>query len=137
MELFIHRSQRPTHNLTNSQFKPHYPQSKHSHPTTIQPKSTTHLPDITIPANLIWQTLKALNLNHLPILITFKNKYKIHTTKPFKTLTNYRKANWLQYTKDIEHTLKTPPFRKSPTQLTTSLQTLYSHQTTIIFPKEQ
>ena len=49
--------------------------------------------DTTISANLTWQTLKALYSDHLPILITFKNKYKIPTTKPLRTLTNYKKAN--------------------------------------------
>ena len=49
--------------------------------------------DTTISANLTWQTFKALNSDHLPILITFKNKYKIPTTKPLRTLTNYKKAN--------------------------------------------
>ena len=70
--------------------------------------------DTTISANLTWQILKALNSEHLPILITFKNKYKIPTTKPLVTLTNYKKANWPQFTKHIEHTLKNTPLHEDP-----------------------
>ena len=105
--------QRPTHNFTNSQFKPHHSQSKHSHSTPIQPKSTTHLSrhhnsrhhNMSQPRSA---KLEALNSDHFPIFITFKNKYKIFTTKPLRTLTNYRKANWFQCTKDLEHTQKIP-----------------------------
>ena len=111
--------QRPTHNFTNSQFKPHHSQSKHSHSTTIQPKSTTHLPrhhnsrhhNMSQPRSA---KLEALNSDHFPIFITFKNKYKIFTTKPLKTLTNNTKANWFQYTKDLKHTLKKYLFHKDP-----------------------
>ena len=70
--------------------------------------------DTTISANLTWQTLKALNFDHLPILITFKNKYKIPKTKPLRTLTNYKKANRPQFTKHIEHALKNTPLHEDP-----------------------
>ena len=70
--------------------------------------------DTTISTNLTWQTLIALNFDHLPILVTFKNKYKISTTKPFRTLTNYKKANRPQFTKYIEHTLKNTPLHEDP-----------------------
>ena len=55
-----------------------------------------------------------MNFDNLPFHITFKNKYKIPTTKPLKTLTNYKKSNWPQYTKDIEHTLKNTPLHEDP-----------------------
>ena len=55
-----------------------------------------------------------MNSDHLPIFITFKNKYKIPTTKPPTTLTNYKKANWPQFTKHIEHTLKNTLLHEDP-----------------------
>ena len=80
-----------------------------------QPTSSDFTTAITtISANLTWQTLKALNSDYLSILITFKNKYKIPTTKPLRTLTNYKRANWLQFTKHIEHTLKNTPLHEDP-----------------------
>ena len=79
---------------------------------SIFPDITTA--DTTISANLTWQTPKALNSDHLPMLIKFKNIYKILTTKPFRSVTNHRKANWLQYTKDVEHTLKNTLLHEDP-----------------------
>ena len=112
-----HRSQLITslilnsnHIILNQNTSTRLPFNPNQQPTS--PDITTA--DTTISANLTWQTLKALNFDHFPILIKFKNKYKIPTTKPFRTLTNYKKANWPQFTKHIEHTLKNTPLHEDP-----------------------
>ena len=120
-----HRGQLITSLILNQNTPTRLPFNPNQQPTS--PDLITA--DTTISANLIWQTLKALNSDHLPILITFKNKYKLPTTKPLRTLTNYKKANWPQFIKHIKHTLKNTPLHDDPTQLTTSSQTPYSHQT--------
>ena len=98
------------HIILNQNTSTCLPFNQNQQPTS--PNITTA--DTIISANLTWQTLKALKSDHLPILITFRNKYEILTTKPLRTLHNYKKSNLPQYTKDIDHTLKNTSLHKDP-----------------------
>ncbi|MGK2940486.1 MAG: reverse transcriptase domain-containing protein [Immundisolibacter sp.] len=81
-------------------------------PTRIPParnqQSTS--PDIsTISSNLysntMWNTITALSSDHLPIEITIKTKTNFRLTQHRHTYTNYNKANWQDFTDEIEETL--------------------------------
>ena len=73
-------------------------------------------PDITtatnhIYRNMTWKTLQALNSDHKPIKVTLNTKTKYKLVQHKHTYTNYKKANWDEYTKQIEDNLTdaTPP----------------------------
>src|SRR5207245_8749144 len=52
-----------------------------------------------------WQTIHAPSSDHLPILITIDTKSKVRLNQNRRSYTNYKKANWTQFTEEIEHTL--------------------------------
>ena len=73
----------------------------------------TSSPDITTVSNTLynrtsWQTHHALSSDHLPIMTTInivselniQHNFRLQTYR--RTLTNYKKANWTQFTKDTE-----------------------------------
>jgi hypothetical protein len=64
-------------------------------------------PDVTtISSNMqthtTWNTLPALNSDHLPIMITIKTKSNYRLIQNRRTFTNYNKANWEKYRDEIE-----------------------------------
>ena len=82
--------------------------------TNINNQDTS--PDITtitteIYRHATWNTLHALNSDHLPILTTLNTKTKYKIAQYRNSYTNYKKADWKQFTQDIENTLtnSTPP----------------------------
>ena len=78
-------------------------------PTSV-PHTTPHQatsPDITPISTTLynhttWHTIHALNSYHLPIITTINTitKYKLQHNR--HTFTNYRKANWTQFTTDTD-----------------------------------
>ena len=77
-------------------------------PTRKPPKYNQKFtsPDLTLCSPTLntrptWQTLNALLSDHLPVLVT----YQLHqplTTHTKKTYINYKKANWIRFTAEIE-----------------------------------
>ena len=49
--------------------------------------------------------MQALSSDHLPILITYKTKTNYKIQQHRRTYTNYNKANWPEFTQEIEQTL--------------------------------
>ena len=67
-------------------------------------------PDISTASNSIanritWTTLTALSSDHLPILISFKSKTKIRQQTSLRSFTNYHKANWEDFSAEVEGAL--------------------------------
>ena len=67
-------------------------------------------PDITTIHNSLynraqWETLTKLNSDHLPILTTLHTRTKFRLTQGRRCYTNYRKANWTDFTEEIETAL--------------------------------
>jgi hypothetical protein len=74
-------------------------------PSTASQQPTS--PDITtIASNLshyaTWEILHALSSDHLPIKITLNTKTNFKMIQNRNMYTNYKKANWEQYQKEIE-----------------------------------
>ena len=72
--------------------------------TTLQ---QTSLPDITTVANTLynqtsWTTQHALSSDHLPIITTINIRHDYRLQQNRQTFTNYKKADWTQFTKDTE-----------------------------------
>ena len=64
-------------------------------------------PDITTVSNTLynrtsWQTHHALSSDHLPIMTTINIRHNFRLQTYRRTFTNYKKANWTQFTKDTE-----------------------------------
>ena len=71
-------------------------------------------PDITIiSSNLTstttWRTINALNSDHLPILITSNIKSNFRIPSNTRCFSNYKKADWISFTKYIEDEIKNVP----------------------------
>ena len=67
----------------------------------------TSSPDITTVSNILynrtsWQTHHALSSSHLPIMTTINIRHNFRLQTYRRTFTNYKKANWTQFTKDTE-----------------------------------
>ena len=67
----------------------------------------TSCPDITTVSNTLynrtsWQTHHALSSDHLPIMTTINIRHNFRLQTYRRTFTNYKKANWTQFTKDTE-----------------------------------
>ena len=72
--------------------------------TTLQQATS---PDITTISTTLynrttWHTIHALNSDHLPIITTINTRTKYKLQQNRHTFTNYRKANWTQFTTDTE-----------------------------------
>ena len=84
--------------LLNTDTPTRVPNNAHQQPTS---------PDITTISSSLynrttWNTIHALNSDHLPILLTIQtdNKHTIQQNK--RSYTNYRKAVWDKFTQDTE-----------------------------------
>ena len=73
-------------------------------PNTLQ---HTSLPDITTVSNTLynrtsWTTQHALSSDHLPIITTVDMRHGYRLQQNRRTFTNYKKADWTQFTEDTE-----------------------------------
>ena len=97
-------------------------------PTRIPPHANQQPPDITTITNTLqrntdWTTMQALSSDHLPILITYKTKTNYKIQQHRTTYTNYNKANWQEFTQEIEQTLadtETPQNAHTATKILTN-----------------
>ena len=72
--------------------------------TTLQQTSS---PDITTVSNTLynrtsWTPQYALSSDHLPIITTINIRHDYRLQQNRRTFTNYKKANWTQFTEDTE-----------------------------------
>ena len=72
--------------------------------TTLQQTSS---PDITTVSNTLynrtsWTTQHALSSDHLPIITTSNIRHDYRLQQNRRTFTNYKKADWTQFTEDTE-----------------------------------
>ena len=72
--------------------------------TTLQQTSP---PDITTVSNTLynrtsWTTQHALSSDHLPIITTINIRHDYRLQQNRRTFTNYKKADWTQFTEDTE-----------------------------------
>ena len=72
--------------------------------TTLQQTSS---PDITTVSNTLynrtsWTTQHALSSDHLPIITTINIRHDYRLQQNRRTFSNYKKADWTQFTKDTE-----------------------------------
>ena len=72
--------------------------------TTLQ---QTYSPDITTVSNTLynrtsWTTQHALSSDHLSIIITINIRHDYRLQQNRRTFTNYKKADWTQFTEDTE-----------------------------------
>ena len=72
--------------------------------TTLQQTSS---PDITMVSNTLynrtsWTTQHALSSDHLPIITTINIRHDYRLQQNRRTFTNYKKADWTQFTEDTE-----------------------------------
>ena len=81
-------------------------------PTRIPPHTNQQptSPDITTITNSLQRntdrtTMQALSSDHLPILINYKTKTNYKIQQHHRIYTNYNKANWQEFTQEIEQTL--------------------------------
>ena len=99
-------------------------------PTRIPPHANQQptSPDITTITNTLkrntdWTTMQALSSDHLPNLITYKTKTNYKIQQHLRTYTNYNKANWQEFTQEIEQTLantETPQNSHAATKILTN-----------------
>jgi hypothetical protein len=71
-------------------------------------------PDITtvtdhLHRHITWSTVPGLTSDHKPILIELNTKTKYKLVQLRQTYTNYKRANWTEYTKQIEDDLTDVP----------------------------
>ena len=72
--------------------------------TTLQQTSS---PDITTVSNTLynrtsWTTQHALSSDHLPIITTISIRHDHRLQQNRRTINNYKKADWTQFTQDTE-----------------------------------
>ena len=93
-----------TNSRCHQQLGPH--NSKHKHPNQSA-KQQTSSPDITTVSNTLynrtsWTTQHTLSSDHLPIITTIKIRHDYRLQQTRRTFTNYKKADWTQFTEDTE-----------------------------------
>ena len=77
------------------------------HNTKHKPECQTSSPDITTVSNILynrisWTTQHALSSYHLPIITTINIRHDYRLQQNRRTFTNYKKADWTQFTEDTE-----------------------------------
>ena len=102
-----HRGQLIADVISNSDHITH--NTKHKHPnqsanTTLQQTSS---PDITTVSNTLynrtsWTTQHVLSSDHLPRITTINIRHDYILQQNRRTFTNYKKADWTQFTEDTE-----------------------------------
>ena len=109
--------------------------------TTLQQTSS---PDITTVSNALynrtsWTTQHALSSDHLPIITTINMRHDYRLQQNRRTLmTNYKKADWTQFTEDTEsdfaQTTIHPPIYTLPTGFS---QTSYWWKTSTTYQRKR
>ena len=94
--------------------------------TTLQQTSS---PDITTVSNTLYNrtsrtTQHALSTDHLPIITTINIRHDYRLQQNRRTYTNYKKADWTQFTEDSPFSLR-PPYPPTYTLPTEFSQTSY------------
>ena len=96
---------RTTNCRCHQQLGPHttYTPTRVPH-TTLQQTSS---PEITMVPNTLynrtsWSTQHALSSDHLTIITTINIPHDHRLQQNWRTLTNYKKADWIQFTEDTE-----------------------------------
>ena len=99
-----------TNSRCHQQLRPH--NIKHKHPnqsdtTTRVTLQQTSSPDSTTVSNTLnnrtsWETQHALSSYHLPIITTINIRHDYRLQQKPWTFTNYKKADWTQFTEDTE-----------------------------------
>ena len=75
---------------------------------TLNTDTPTRVPHTTLQQattlynHTTWHTIHALNSDYLPIITTMNTRTKYKLQQNRHTFTNYRKANWTQFTTDTE-----------------------------------
>ena len=95
--------------------------------TTLQQTSS---PDITTVSNTLynrtsWTTQHALSSDHLPIITTINIRHDYRLQQNRRTFTNYKKANWTQFTKTQSPLSLRPQYPPTYTLPTEFSQTSY------------
>lgn len=103
-----HRGKTISELITNSDYLTLNTKTHTRAPFNKEHKNTS--PDVTIvPNNLLlhctWGTKITLSSDHLAIITTIDIKSKFRIKIPENTFTNYNKANWVNFTKEIEDLL--------------------------------
>ena len=108
MALTHRRTPWVTDSRHNSKLQPNHTKHKHTNSHTTPRKPATYLTTTitnTLQRNADWATMQALSSDHLPILITYKTKTNYKIQQHRRTYTNYNKANWQEFTQEIEQTV--------------------------------
>ena len=72
--------------------------------TTLQQTSSTYITTVsnTLYKRTSWITQHALSSDHLPIITTINIRHDYILQQNRRTITNYKKADWTQFTEDTE-----------------------------------
>ena len=73
-----------------------------------------------------WTTQDALSSDHLPIVTTINIRHDYSLQQNRRTFTNYKKADWTQFTEDTESTFAQTTI---PTNIHTANMIFYKHHT--------
>ena len=68
---------------------------------TLNTNTTTRVPNTTL-QQTSWKTQHALLSDHLPIITTINIRHDYRLQQNRRTFTNYKKADWTQFTEDTE-----------------------------------
>ena len=86
------------HLTLNTDSHTRHPTNRNQQPTSPDISTATN----TIHNNITWTTLDAINSDHKPIAILYKTKTKFRLTQNRLSYTNYKKADWTNFTRQIE-----------------------------------
>ena len=89
------------HLTLNTDSHTRHPTNRNQQPTSPDISTATN----TIHNNITWTTLDAINSDHKPIAILYKTKTKFRLTQNRLSYTNYKKADWTNFTRQIEEGL--------------------------------
>ena len=102
-----HHTDQGRHNFHKHKHTQGHQHTQHRITTDQNTLQQATSPDITTISTTLynrptWHTIHALNSDHLPIITTINTRTKYKLQQNRHTFTNYRKANWTQFTTDTE-----------------------------------
>ena len=112
------------HRTTNSrcqkQFRPYNTKPRHTNQSPKHHTTKSSSPDTTTVSNTrylrtSWTTQYTLSSDHLPIIITINIRHDYRLQQNWRSFTNYKKVNWIQFSDDRESVFAQPPY--SPTYI--------------------
>ena len=86
------------HLTLNKNFHTRHPTNRNQQPTSPDISTATN----TIHNNITWTTLDAINSDHNPIAILYKVETIFRLTQNRFSYTDYKKADWTNFTRQIE-----------------------------------